>query len=427
MKLFNNKNLSTLEYNLRINNINGFLQAFSLNLVVPFASMYAKRLNATDNDIALINSYPAVFCLIAVFFGTYLFRKYQNKKKLSAILFGFARAFFLIFIIIPFLPLWLQPGLFVLLYGMMNFPNSIATMGWQSYMGDIFSNTWRGRAFSKRNSLSTIASLIVTFVTGNLLYYIPKNNSQRILLYQVFFVIAFMVAIIEIYSFTKHKLDTSSKHIEQLTLVSQENIFVRIKSIFHMVCANKRFFDYCICVIIFHFAWQMGWPLFFSYEFDILHSNEAWTSLESTVSFISQAFAFIMWQKLSEKKGNYFAIFIAILTMALCPFFYMISTSMYQVVLFTMITGSAYAGTFLLLSNNLYETAPDENRTVYIAVFTIITNITLMIAPIVGMQLKKFTNIYTALLIVGILRLIAAFMFYLRYRKYKKINKECCN
>lgn len=419
MGLFNKKPKNNLEYNLKINNVNGILQALCLNLVVPFASLYAKRLNATDDDIALLNSYPAIFCILSIFLGAYLFRRYKNKKMVTAISFGFGRLFFLIFVLVPFLSPWLQPGIFVLLYGAMNFPNSIANMGWQSYIGDLFPDIWRGRAYSRRSSLSTISALVVTLITGNLLYYIPKNNEQRIKLYQLFFVIAFIFAIFEIYSFMLHKVDKSSKQIEVVTELDDEHLYKKIIDIYKMIVSNKSFLYFCICVVIFHFAWQMGWAVFFSYEVDILHSNESWTSLESAVSLIVQAIAFPLWQKFAEKKGNTYALFWAILLMACCPFFYMISRNMYHVLLFTIVTGSAVAGTTLLLLSSLYETAPDENRTLYIAAYTILTNITLMFAPILGMKLKNLTNIYIALAVVGICRLIGALAFYIRYKKYK--------
>lgn len=419
MRLFKKRHKNNLEYNLYINNLNGVLQALSLNLVVPFASLYAKRLNATDNDIALINSYPAIFCILAVFLGTYLFRRYKNKKIVTALFFGFGRSFFLIFILVPFLPLWLQPGIFVLLYGAMNFPNSIATMGWQSYIGDLFPNKWRGRALSRRNTLLTFSALVVTLITGNLLYYIPKTNAQRINLYQLFFIIAFIFAIFEVYSFTLHKLDKSSKQVEMVTELNDESWYKKLFHTWKLISSNKPFMDFCICVVLFHFAWQMGWPIFFSYEVDILHSNEAWTSLESTVCLIIEAIAFPIWQKFSEKKGNNYALFWAILLMACCPFFYTISRNMYQVVAFTTVSGFSVAGTTLLLLNSLYEAAPDQNRTLYIAAYTILTNVTLMFAPILGMKLKNITNIYTALIVVGILRIIGAVSFYIRYKKYE--------
>lgn len=418
MKLFN-KSKSILEYNLSVNNINGILQALSINLVIPFASLYTKRLNGTDNDIALLNSYPAIFSILAVFIGSYLFRKFKNKKRVTALFYGFGRSFFLLFVLIPFLPVWLQPGLFVLLYGAMNFPNSIATMGWQSYMADIFSETWRGRAFSKRSTISTISALIVTLITGQLLFYIPKSDNERIRFYQLFFVVAFIIAIFEVYSLTKYKLDKNNKQVETITEFKNSSILSSFKNIIKITTSNRKFLDYCICAVIFHFAWQMGWPLFFSYEVDVLHSNESWTSLITTVSCIAQAITFPLWQKLSEKKGNEFSIFLAIFIMGITPFMYMLSTNIIHVVIFNLVTGSAIAGTTLLLLNNLYESAPNENRTLYIGIYTVLTNITLMIAPILGMNLKHVTNIYIALFVVGTLRLLSSAAFYIRYKGYK--------
>lgn len=414
------KNLSNLEYNLYVNNINGILQALSINLVTPYASLYTKRLGGGDNDIALLNSYPAVFCLFAVFFGTYLYRKFNDKKKITSIFFLLSRSFFLIFILIPFLPASLQPGIFVLLYGMMNFPNSIATMGWQSYIGDLFNGHWRGRALSKRSTLSTISALVVTLTAGNMLYYIPKDNSGRIRLYQIFFLAAFIIAIFEVYSLTVQRLDKNSRQVEKVTSLENMKSIDKFKSIFKMFKNNKHFITFSLCVVFFHFTWQMGWPIFFTYEYDILHSNEFWTSISSTANCIFQAITFILWQKYSEKKGNRLLIFYAALLMAITPFVYLISRSMIHIVLLSIISGSAVSGTTLLLLNNLYETVPDADRTTYIAFYTVITNITLMIAPVLGMKLKAATDIYFALLIVGILRVLASFAFYLRYKKYKK-------
>lgn len=425
MKLLKRLNIrgtgkNILDYNLFVNNLNGILQALSLNLVMPFASLYTKRLNGTDNDIALLNAYPSIFSILAVFLGTYLFRKFRNKKRVTALFFGFARAFFLIFIFIPFLPAWLRPGLFVLLYGAMSFPNSIANMGWQSYLADLFPEKWRGRAFSTRSSLSTMSALVVTLITGILLYFIPKTDGERMTLYQIFFVIAFIIAIFEVLSLIKHKFDKNNKEIEVITEFKNEPLLLKLKNISKLVVSNKKFLDFCICVVIFHFGWQMGWALFFSYEYDILHSNELWSSIIATVSSVSQALSFPIWQKISEKKGNSFTITLALVLMAVTPFLYMVSTNIVHVVIFNMVTGTAVAGTVLLLLSNLYEAAPNENRTLYIAVYTVLTNITLMFAPILGMRLKAATNIYTALIAVGLFRAFAAFIFYLRYLKYKK-------
>lgn len=193
-----------------------------------------------------------------------------------------------------------------------------------------------------------------------------------------------------------------------------------------MFKSNKPFLDFSLCVIFFHFSWQIGWPIFFTFEYDILHSNEFWTSIVSTSSCLFQAITFILWQRYSEKRGSSLLIFYATMLMAFTPFFYLLSKSMLHIVLLSVVSGSAISGITLLLLNNLYEVVPDSDRTTYIAFYTIMTNITLMFAPILGMKLKSATNIYFALFIVGVLRVLSSISFYIRYRKYKNIiiNKK---
>ncbi|HEY5562702.1 MAG TPA: MFS transporter [Clostridiaceae bacterium] len=420
MRFLKKLSKKTLDYNFRINNLNGILQALSLNLVIPFASLYTKRLNGTDSDIALLNAYPSIFSILAVILGTYLFRRFRNKKKITSIFFTLARAFFLVFALIPFLPVWLRPGLFVFLYGAMSFPNSIANIGWQSYFADLFPQKWRGRAFSTRSSLATTSALIVTLISGNLIYFLASKDNERIKLYQIFFIIAFIIAIFEILSFTRHRQDTNNTQVETISEFENQPLINRLQEMWKLIKANKRFLDFCICVVIFHFAWQMGWALFFSYEFDVLHSNELWTSMIFTVSCVFQALSYPIWQKLSEKKGNTFAITIAIFLMAMTPFLYLLSTNIIHIVILNIITGTAVAGTTLLLLNNLFEVAPSKDRTIYISIYTVLINITLMFAPLMGMMIKSLTNIYIALFVVGILRLLSSFAFYFRHLKYKK-------
>ncbi|WP_337961068.1 MFS transporter [Caloramator sp. mosi_1] len=168
---------------------------------------------------------------------------------------------------------------------------------------------------------------------------------------------------------------------------------------------------------MFHFTWQMGWPLFLTYEVDYLHTNEFWASIISTINGLAMAFGYRFWGKFSKKHGNSIALTIAAIGMSFAPFMYAMSTKINHVAYFVVITGLSVSGTLLLLINSLYEVAPRENRTSYIAFYNLVTNITLVIAPWVGMRLYQFTTIRTALVIVGILRFISGLLFILRYKR----------
>ncbi|HCJ56735.1 hypothetical protein [Lutispora sp.] len=44
---------------------------------------------------------------------------------------------------------------------------------------------------------------------------------------------------------------------------------------------------FTLIAFIFHISWQMAWPLFFIYEVDFLHANEAWLSLINVSSALA--------------------------------------------------------------------------------------------------------------------------------------------
>lgn len=78
-----------------------------------------------------------------------------------------------------------------------------------------------------------------------------------------------------------------------------------------------------------------------------------------------------------------------------------------------MSVGVFVAGTVLTLFNLLLEVTPNENRTVYIAVYNILINISATIAPLLGVWIKDMTSIYVALVVVAIMRMTGSIAFFL--------------
>ena len=87
----------------------------------------------------------------------------------------------------------------------MNFPYSIALIGYQDSIGNIFNEKERGMAMGLRNKYSTIFSIITIFLSGILLTKLPKTNNEIIILYQIFFLIAFVFGLGEVFSYLKFR------------------------------------------------------------------------------------------------------------------------------------------------------------------------------------------------------------------------------
>lgn len=407
-------------FNIRMNNINGALQIISVNLVTSFAGLFIKRLNASDYLVSLLNSLPALFSILGILLSTPLILSCKNKKKVTSLSYFITRSFYILMAFVPLLPEELRAATFVLLYGAMNFPGSIATFFWQSFFADIFSPSKRSKVLSQRNSISTFTGTAVTLFVGILLNKLSNTRQELIHYYQIVFIIAFIIGIFEVLSLYIHKDKIKGNFVE----VKNENEKLSI-DFFKGIIKQKSYLLYIICIIVFHFSWQMGWPLFLTYEVDYLHTNEMWAGIISTVNGLCMALGYTFWRKFSDKKGNALTLTISAFGSGLCPLFYSISTHIIHVAYFTGIIGFTFAGIQLLLINSLYEVSPKENRTSYIALYNLCINLTLIVAPFVGMHIYKLTNIKTALLVTAGARFFSSLLFFLRRNytlKYKNIN-----
>ncbi len=392
------------DYNKKINILNGILAAVVTNLVNPYYSKFAERLGATDYQIAYLTSLPHFISILAFIPGAILIESLSNKQKTIGGTMLLHKIFFLFIAIIPFLNVN-QASLFVLMIGLMNLPGSIGTMGYQASMGDVFCIKERGEAMGLRNKYSSFVGIIITFISGKLLTSIPKTDKDTIKLYQIFFIIAFIVSVFEVISFFKFKGFTNKNKKESNYLSSLKQVLKEIPN-------NKKFLLFTFASLFFHIGWVGAQPLFNIYTIKILKADENWLAAISIASAISSIWTYTKWPKWADKNGNNVTLAIAIIGMGVTPLLYAVSNQIWLLVLFNVLIGVSVAGTVLLLFNILLEIIPNENRTIYIAIYNTLIAIISGISPILGVKVMDMTNIYIALIAVAVIRLASSIFFY---------------
>lgn len=414
---FNSKNIS-------INVYNGIALAVAFNLVNPYYAKFAERLGANDYQMAYLNSLPAFVSLFALIPGAIFIDLFGNKLKSTTWIMLLQKIFFLIIAFVPLISGVSKPWLFIILIALMNLPGSIYTMGYQSSIGDIFSPSERGLAMGLRNRYSDIFRLMITFVSGVLLS-LPKNDTQIIMLYQIFFVLSFLIGLLEVYTFSKFTavgVNVLSNPIK--APVSKESYLQGLKKILKAFkvsltfsLTDKVFKQFLVASIIFHFGWQMGWPLFNIYTITKLGANEAWLSAISIAGGFTSILTATTWAKFADKRGNTLAAVLATFGMSVTPFLYVLSDSLYMLVLFNVIIGLSITGTVLVLFNLLLEATPSQNRTTIIALYNTALAVSATIAPIIGVWIMQKTTLDISLLITGFFRFMGCFAFLLMSRK----------
>lgn len=403
---------SISEDNLKYYIINGILFTLMQSLSRTYAAKFLYRIGGTDFHNYLFNALPGLVAVFATIPGIIWLGKTRERKNTMVSFFFGSRIFSVFFAIVPFLPEYSRPMIFVLLYSAMNLPETASVTALQTYAGDIFMPNERANGISLRNKFSTLAQILVMLLMGEIMKLGGNSNRIVIYIYQAFFLISFILGLMEIRSFKKlRELPSTSSNS------SGNNISFRLKDIINSVKKNKKFIYFMSCSLLFHFGWQMGWPLFSIYQINNLKADEWWLTILTVTSNAVMFFSYNYWNKLIHRKGTSFVLVYTTFGMAITPILYMLSPDLYIMTITGLATGFFTAGTTVIILDALLEVAPENERILYVGIHATLTNITLAVAPLIGGYIQSRTNIYTALLVTSLFRFIGSGAFFIRNKK----------
>jgi len=390
------------KYNYRLFMIYGVLTTLMGGLYQPFQAKFLQRLGGTDVHIALMSSLPGAVMALIVLPGAIYLNRLEDKHKTTGHLIFVCRSFLLLFAGVPFMPATYRPIAFILFVVLLAVPNSIYLTSYNAFIGDIFEPSARADAIGKRNMLTVPSTVILTFCTGWALKNLPSTEAQRLNLYQVFYLSAFVIGMVELFVFKKFRIHDHHK-------VKSEDKF-NLKEIM----SNSKFTRFLKSSLLFHFGWQMGWPLFTIYTISVLGAEEAWLSYSAILSSLSMFFGYIFWSKAIAKKGNHAITAICTLGMALTPLFYVLSPNLHVLLVTTTISGFFTSGTISVLLSDMLEVIPHDKKVLYIGLYYVFTNISQAVSPLVGSFFKETFGIVVALIMASFFRFIGSLSFFMR-------------
>lgn len=392
--------------NLRNYTINGLL----FTLVTIFSRTYAvkfmDRLGATSIHYSLMNSLPGFVAIFTTIPGILYIQKNTNTRKTMSFFFIISRFAPLLLLFVPYLALEIRAYVFVIIYSLMNLPESISQTAFQSFTGEVFRPDERANALSVRNKFSQILQIIFMIVAGVILS-LPKSNQAVILVYQIFIVLSVIIGVFEVRYLNKLEITNENQKSEMKDL----------KGSIKKLMKYREFQIFLICSLIFHFGWQMGWPLMNFYQVSILQANEKWLTIINVMSSLFMVLSYSFWSKLIKKKGFKYTTAVVCAGMAISPVLYAVSYTIEVNALMNISFGIFVSGITLVIIGSLLESSDPEEVMLSVAVHTTLTNITLFVSPLVGEWLLKITDVYIALCISAAIRFIGAIAFYIRYKK----------
>lgn len=386
------------------------MNVLAANLVVPFIGIFAVRLGASNYQIGLLSSAPALVGLLAMIPGAKYVDSRSEKKRITSLFMWGHRTFYLLLALIPLFAEGSRASLLVLLIALMNFPGAISNVAWQGFIATVVPSERRAAAFADRNRLMNIVGTFAVLLAGRALDVIPYPLGYRIM-----FTLAFVLAIGEIWVFTRFS-ELQSSGAEERTQDMPWQRFIRalprsiaadIKGMSH----QTRFLRFTGTSLFFHFAWQIAWPLFTLYQTKELGANNLWISILALSNTGGSLLGYGFWVKYSQKHGSLKTLFASTLGIFIVPLVYAYSRSLVVIAFFNILTGVIFSGVMLSLFNSLLEMTPEESKTTYIGYYNTAITASAIAAPLAGVALLNVFGYRVAFLLAAALRLLGSLAF----------------
>ncbi|MGN7478899.1 MFS transporter [Solibacillus silvestris] len=396
-------------HNEKMSIYHGMASAVAQNMSNSYIPIFAMTiLGATNYQVGLISSLPPLVTLLMTLPAAILLNRAIEQKRLVAFSVLAARFVFLLIAFVSYVPGSFGSWLLLGLIAAMSIPNTMANMGWQTFIGNIIEDHRRAQFFSDRNRLLTIVGLVVTLVIG----IVMRDATANAMTYQILFMFTFLIGVVELIFLMKHD--------EPIREVNKE----KKRAMNWVIFKDNQYVLFLVVALVFNFGWQMAWGLFNIYNIRYAEATIFWISMFNVGSMVAQIFSFSLWRKWSQKHGNMRVFVWVAFGMSTAPLLTVLSTNHYYLVVMFVLSGFFVSGTVLILFNLLLENSPEDVRTYCITTYNVLLAVIAFISPQIGIWLLETYSMQIAMYLSTAMRFLAAVAFFVLYivRKKRKVS-----
>jgi len=388
-----------LRHNLAINVQQGVYSVVSANLIAPFLGIFAVRIGASNVEVAMLSSLPALMGILAMVPGAWFIDRRTDPKRITCAFLLAHRAFYLVIAAIPFVTPNRQAAMLVAAVALMNLPGAVGNVGWQALVSRVIPPEHRAVAFATRNRLMNLTGTITVLIAGRSIDLLGQPTG-----YQVAFALAFAFAVGEVAVLNRMQ-DPARETVVPSSPANGASSRFSIRQ-------HPRFLRYMLLSTLFYLTWQVPWPVFTLYQVRELGANNLWISLLNLANTGGSLVGFGFWARYANRHGHLRTLAVSSVGMFIVPVIYAFSRSLATLTAFNLLTGSIFSGINLSLFNYLLEVTPEDRRTTYIATYTTVVNCSSILAPMIGVALLGAIGFrYTFLLSAG-LRVLGSLLYH---------------
>lgn len=400
MHLTKSESRKRVAYNERLLVWEGVIANFGVWLVSPYIAILSIQLGASDHQVGLLSSIPALVSMLAMIPLSRVAQQHPKQKVVAAASAFANRVFYLALAVSPLLGR-LNPTVLIVITVAMAVPGALLNIVWANLQSQLFPPERRASIFGYRNAIIKVVSILATFAGGYFLAAVgyPYN-------YSTLFGVAFIACMISVY--LVNRIDESREGEDQ-ALASRdrgESYFSQLKAILSDDDYGRKFILFIVSMFVFHFGMNTTAPIWPIYHIRVLGLS---TTIIGLFNFASGALAvagFWILGKVAGKRGDEFVLTLSVLGSATFPLLYSLIPSVPWMVFLQFYVGFWNAGWSLTVYTILLNSSKAEYRPACVATFHTAMSMTGFLAPMFGSLLLTYIPAHVALRVSSGLRFV---------------------
>jgi len=395
--------LSGAEYNARYLEIEVFWAAL-LSAAAAFNAAYALRLGATNAEIGLLSSIPALLALlITIPAGQFLNRRARRMPWVVGSL-TLARLGYLAVALIPFfVPTPTAGSLVIWALIVLSAPASVFGVGWNSMLADVVPEAKRARLFAARNIISAAVITGGAFLAARWLAItvFPIN-------YQAVYLIGFAGAAISTLYITRMRVPDSVVAPAATQRITPGALIAGARDAFR----QQPDFTKIVVSTLAHGMglWMIG-PVYVLYYVRQLSASDSWIGANAMIANLTPVIGYTIWQRVVARRGENWVLRLTISLIGLYPILVGLTPNLTIILVWTALQGLIAPGVNLGHFPMLLKVCPAEGRPLFLGIYTTIMNIGAFVMPLVGVGLADRVGFMPVLIAGGAMCLLGSSLF----------------
>ncbi len=377
---------------------------------LSFAGAYAIRLGASNSNVSLLSSIPALTAAVLLLpFGHFQQGRARPSRWILSSLF-LARAGILLYVLVPWIHVGGLPAglLFVVFFSILTLPNHFFNLGFVPFLAQALPESQRADTFAARNVLTGAVVSACTYLFGLWLVWAPFPGN-----YQAMLFFGFVASMVSLLFLWKVKVPEVPRAVPAKATPDWRVFFREWLAFFKAAWKVRPFVQITLNTFLYAMGMWAAGPLLLLYYVRTLGASDAWLGLLASVTNLSAIFGYLFWQRVIRRRGEGNTLRWTIIAMGLYPLLAGAIPSLTAILLVAALNGIFTAGVNLTHLNTFLTAIPEGERHNYTALHQTLMNIGAFICPTVGILLANQLGFAPVLMGCGLLAILGAFSFWL--------------